>query len=91
MILTYNYNIDFWLLIYSNMRIVCKNFWCKGTFDVPDAEYEVNPVNECQKCRSFATELSAGVTFTENKEYPGERFDGKYHQMEINVKKFGEK
>ena len=73
------------------MRIVCKNFWCKGAFDVLDAEYEQNPVTECPKCRSFATELSAGVTFTENKEYAGDRFDGKFHQMEITVKKFGEK
>ena len=73
------------------MRVVCKNFWCKGTFDVADELYEKNPVTECPKCNSFANELSAGITVVENKEYAGERFDGKYHQMDIRVKKYGEK
>ena len=70
------------------MNIICKNFWCKGTFIVNDAEYAKNPVNVCPKCKSFDTELSGGITFVEKKEYAGERFDGKPHQEKINIQKY---
>ncbi len=71
-------------------RVVCKNFWCKGTFLVDEAQLEIINRRICPKCISFDTELSGGVSFTENKEYPGERFDDSFHQMDIKVKKYGE-
>ncbi len=70
------------------MRVVCKNFWCKGTFIVPDEEYDKNPVSICPKCNSFEQELSGGITFVENKEYTGERFDGMPHMEDIRIKKY---
>lgn len=71
------------------MRIVCKNFWCKGTFIIPDEQYdENNPVSTCPKCTSFNNELSGGVSFVENKEYAGERFDGMPHREDIRIKKY---
>jgi len=38
----------------------------------------------CQKCRSFDTELSGGVSWTEKK-YEGPRFDGLPHQMRYKI------
>ncbi len=71
-------------------RKVCKNPWCKGTFEYKEDEmvmYEnsnLMPPSECKKCRSFNNELSGGIEW-KDKEYEGSRFDGMPHQMNYKV------
>jgi hypothetical protein len=71
---------------------VCKSPWCKAHFEYFEAEVsivdgvEVRPMT-CPKCRSFDTELSGGVTWTD-KEYEGSRFDGKPHEIRYKVTNF---
>lgn len=69
------------------MKAVCSNKWCKGHF-----EKDVESVETmCPKCKSFDQNLSGGVTW-EEKEYSGDRFDGKAHEISItNYKNFGSK
>jgi hypothetical protein len=45
------------------------------------------PPRTCPKCRSFDTELSGGVTWTD-KEYEGDRFDGLPHEIKYKVTNF---
>jgi hypothetical protein len=64
-------------------RTVCRNPWCKATFEYKSEETPMT----CPKCNSFDTELSGGVTWTD-RNYEGPRFDGMPHQISINVKKY---
>ncbi len=50
-------------------------------------EVQKMPPQVCPKCRSFDTELSGGVTWTEKK-YEGKRFDGLPHPISVNVSKY---
>jgi hypothetical protein len=47
-------------------------------------EVQKNPPSQCNKCRSFNSELSGGVEWSD-KEYEGSRFDGMPHQMKYKV------
>jgi hypothetical protein len=64
---------------------ICSNPWCKVQFKY-DTEKEKPKV--CKKCRSFDTELSGGVTWTDKK-YDGPRYDNNPHQMSMNIKRYG--
>ena len=48
---------------------------------------EMQPPKTCSKCRSFDTNLSGGVTWTD-KEYEGSRFDGMPHEIRYKVTNF---
>lgn len=63
--------------------IVCSNKWCKSHFAVQEGEES----NVCPRCKSMATELSAGVTWVD-KTYDGPRMDGMPHQVRIKVNKY---
>lgn len=65
-------------------KSVCKNPWCKATFEYNE---ELSIPDVCQKCKSFDTELSGGVTWTDKK-YDGDRFDGIPHQTNININRY---
>lgn len=45
------------------------------------------PPPQCPKCKSFNSELSAGVEWKE-KTYEGSRFDGLPHQIQIKVNRY---
>jgi hypothetical protein len=62
---------------------ICSNPWCKVIFS---HSIELKP-KQCPKCQSFDTELSGGVTWTEKK-YEGPRWDGKGHEMTMNITKY---
>lgn len=47
-------------------------------------EVQKLPPSTCPKCKSFNTELSGGVEWSD-KEYEGSRFDGTPHQMKYKV------
>jgi hypothetical protein len=47
-------------------------------------ETEKIPPRVCPKCKSFDTELSGGVNWSD-KEYEGSRFDGTPHQLKYKV------
>jgi len=71
---------------------ICKSPWCKAHFEYFENEIIVVDGNgvvptTCPKCRSFDTELSGGVTWTD-KEYEGSRFDGTPHQIRYKVTNF---
>ena len=71
---------------------VCKSPWCKAHFEYFETEIKVVDGNEvvpptCPKCRSFDTELSGGVTWTD-KEYEGSRFDGRPHEIKYKITNF---
>lgn len=73
-------------------RTVCKNPWCKGTFEYKEEEMtEVDgvmvPPQQCKKCKSFATDLSAGVEW-KDKKYEGGRDDGMAHEISYRVNKY---
>lgn len=73
-------------------RTVCKNPWCKGTFEYKEEEMvEIDgvmaPPQQCKKCKSFATDLSAGVEW-KDKKYEGSRDDGMPHQISYRVNKY---
>ena len=71
---------------------VCKSPWCKAHFEYFSNEIkivdgqEIRPTT-CPKCRSFDSELSGGVTWTD-KEYEGSRFDGMPHEIRYKVTNF---
>lgn len=71
-------------------KTICKNPWCKSTFEYDESEMilsensEMDPPLTCKKCASFDKELSSGISWT-NKEYEGSRFDGMPHQMTYKV------
>jgi hypothetical protein len=63
---------------------ICKNPWCKGTFSYREDEIINGEIPRvCQKCKGFE-QLSGGITWTD-KQYEGDRFDGKAHKTAINV------
>ena len=64
---------------------ICKNFWCKAHFNVLETDIEANVeyFSQCPKCRSFDTELSAGVTDNGIREYEGSRYEDGVHEIEI--------
>ncbi len=71
---------------------ICKSPWCKATFfyhetEMVDVDGKMTPPKNCPKCRSFDTELSGGVTWTD-KEYEGSRFDGTPHEIRYKVTNF---
>jgi hypothetical protein len=71
---------------------ICNNPWCKATFSYHEHEMiEVDGVKKapkvCSKCRSFDSEMSGGVTWSD-KEYEGSRFDGTPHQIKYKVTNF---
>lgn len=73
-------------------KSVCKNPWCKATFlykeeEMIEEEEEKCAPKQCQKCRSFETELSAGVEWSE-KTYEGPRVDSSIHQIKYRVTNF---
>lgn len=68
---------------------VCKNPWCKGTFpykeeDMEEVDGVKVPPRQCNKCRSFNTELSGGIEW-KDKEYEGSRDDSMYHEIKYKV------
>jgi hypothetical protein len=76
----------------ENRSMVCSSPWCKATFVYNENDMiEVNGVKQepktCPKCKSFDSELSGGVTWTD-KEYEGSRFDGTPHQIRYKVTNF---
>jgi hypothetical protein len=66
--------------------LICNNPWCKASFllneNLPTEEQQV-----CPKCKSFNSELSAGVTWRD-KEYEGNRWDPTPHQFSYKIKNF---
>lgn len=73
----------------EELKSVCKNPWCKGTFvykedDMVEVDGVKVPPKQCNKCRSFGCELSAGVEW-KDKEYEGSRWDGMPHQIKYKV------
>lgn len=75
-------------------RAVCKNPWCKATFEYKEEDMVVVagdskrvPPQQCKKCKSFATDLSTGVEWKEKK-YEGSRDDGQPHEIRYKVNKF---
>lgn len=76
----------------ENKTAICGSPWCKATFVYHDIDMvEVDGVRSapkmCPKCKSFDSELSGGVTWTD-KEYEGSRFDGTPHQIRYKVTNF---
>lgn len=63
-------------------EFICSNKWCKAKYTMEKKKYYEEGIRTCDKCRSFETELSDGVSF-DNKKYSGERFDNKPHQTEF--------
>jgi hypothetical protein len=71
---------------------VCKSPWCKAHFEYTQNDILIVDENElapttCPKCKSFDSELSGGVTWTD-KEYEGSRFDGTPHEIKYKVTNF---
>jgi hypothetical protein len=77
----------------DNMTSVCSNQWCKATFNytknelIEDENGNFLKPNVCNKCKSFDTELSGGVSW-KTKEYEGPRFDNEPHPMIYKIKKY---
>ena len=76
----------------EEIRKVCSNPWCKATFifteiDMKEVNGNLVEPDVCQKCISFDTELSGGVTW-DNKEYEGDRYDPTPHQFKYKIKNF---
>lgn len=84
----------FYIYIMEELRTVCQSPWCKAIFtyaesdmmSVKGSDDKIKP-KVCHKCRSFDNELSGGVTW-EDREYEGDRFDGKPHQIQYKVTNF---
>jgi hypothetical protein len=73
-------------------KTICKNPWCKGTFEYKEEEMvEIDgvkaPPQQCKKCKSFANELSAGIEW-KDKKYEGSRDDGMAHEISYKVNKY---
>lgn len=71
---------------------ICKSPWCKATFyyyenEMVEIDGEMLPPKNCPKCRSFDSEMSGGVTWTD-KEYEGSRFDKTPHEIRYKVTNF---
>jgi len=71
---------------------ICRNPWCKATFsylerEMADIDGVMSPPMKCQKCQSFDSELSGGVTWSD-KVYEGSRLDGTPHQIRYKVTNF---
>ena len=71
---------------------VCKSPWCKAHFEyfeteMTDVDGVKCPPKSCPKCKSFDSEMSGGVTWTD-KEYEGNRFDGMPHEIKYKVTNF---
>lgn len=76
----------------EELRSVCKNPWCKAPFFYTENDMDVVdgmklPPKECNKCKSFSSEMSDGVTW-KDKEYEGGRFDGIPHKIIYKVNKY---
>jgi len=74
------------------MRTVCSNPWCKATFfftelDCKKVDDSIIEPKFCQKCKSFETELSGGITW-QDKEYEGDRFDPIPQEFKYKIRKF---
>lgn len=54
------------------------------TKELPVNESIKQPPRVCKKCKSFESELSGGVSWTEKK-YEGSRFDGMPHEIKYKV------
>lgn len=67
----------------EDKQAICSNPWCKATFYYNS---DIKP-EQCSKCKSFDSELSGGVTWSEKK-YEGDRFDGMPHLTKINIKPY---
>lgn len=88
--------MGFYFYIYSmeELRSVCQNPWCKATFIytendmilVKGSDDKIKP-KVCYKCKSFDNDLSGGVTW-EDREYEGDRFDDRPHQIQYKVTNF---
>lgn len=81
--------LNFYIYNMEN-KSICQNPWCKATYSY---EGEFAP-GQCNKCISFNSELSDGVTWT-TKVYNEPRNDNRPHPISINVngspvKKIGE-
>jgi hypothetical protein len=63
------------------MRCLCSNPWCKSYF-IYDGDGEAPSI--CYKCKSFDSELSDGVSWSEKK-YEGEKNDGMCHPISLNI------
>ena len=64
-------------------KSICKNAWCRATYSF---EGEIPP-GECSKCKSFHSEMSAGITW-KDKIYSEPRNDGKAHETKFTEKRF---
>ena len=72
----------------EELKTICKNPWCKGTFYYVESDMiDCNPPTQCKKCKSFCNELSAGVEW-KTKEYEGSRNDGTPHEIKYRVTNF---
>lgn len=64
-------------------KSICGNPWCKATYS-----YEgETPPGVCNKCISFDSEMSGGVTWG-TRTYTESLDDGRYHQITMNIKNF---
>jgi predicted CopG family antitoxin len=72
----------------KNIKLICKNFWCKAHFEVLDELYneDKETYSVCKKCRSFDKQLSGGVTNNGVREYEGSRYDP--DPQEIDYKQY---
>lgn len=63
---------------------ICSNFWCKAPYmaDKDNIKSDPTTYRQCPKCRGFA-ELAGSVINNGEKDYKGERFDGKAHPIKI--------
>lgn len=66
----------------EKVEFICTSKWCKVAYVDHRYSWYEKDIKTCQKCRSFAGELSDGVTF-ETKEYSGERHDGMAHPVDF--------
>jgi len=76
----------------SHFNSICQNPWCKATFvyiesEMLEVEGEKIPPKSCAKCRSFENELSGGVEWND-RNYEGQRYDNKPHQIKYKVTNF---
>ena len=76
----------------EEFTLICSNPWCKATFTFTENDYikvdgEVKQPKTCKKCRSFETELSGGIEWTD-KTYEGSRFDDQPHEIRYKVTNF---
>ncbi len=76
----------------EEFKSVCSNPWCKSHFTYTERDYiniegELREPKICKKCKSFETELSGGIEWTD-KTYEGPRFDNQPHQIRYKVTNF---